>query len=81
MFVNDYFYKAFIKQTCLVFRFYPVVPLIHFWGVREEANIKTYKKTLRNYLVSDSKETATVHYQSFWQSHVTIVGMQVNITA
>lgn len=33
MFVNDYFYKAFIKQTCLVFRFYPVVPLIHLWGV------------------------------------------------
>lgn len=43
----------------------------------QKANRKTYKKTPRHYLVSDSREMTTAHHRSFWQkSHLPSVTMQ-----
>lgn len=43
---------------------------------KSKENIKTYKKALRNDLVSDSKAPAVLRGQSFWHSHLTTVRMQ-----
>ena len=51
-----------------------------FKGKKSKENIKTYKKALRQDLVSGSKAPARLRCQSCWHSHLTAVRMQRNPT-